>query len=107
MKSTVNKATIDEMHILSIHFQSVVFLSSLSTRHRKNRVEAYNRYTFTSEIKTKRIFKLDMKAINTKFLISLIVVLFSAITEVLCSNISSERNGIRRKCSRDDSRKYC
>ena len=80
MKSTVNKATIDEMHILSIHFQSVVFLSSLSTRYRKNRVEAYNRDTFTSEIKTKRFLKKHMKAINTKFLITLILVTFSAFT---------------------------
>ena len=97
MKSTVNKATIDEMHILTIHFQSEVFLSSISTRHRKNRVEAYKRYTFTSEIKTKRIFKIDMKAINTKFLITLIVVLFSAITEVsaqtvVTNEIVSEEN---------------
>lgn len=70
------------MHILTIHFHSVVFLSSLSTRYRKNRVAAYNRDTFTSEIKTKRFFKIHMKAINTKFLITLILVIFSAITEV-------------------------
>jgi len=54
MESTVNKAIVDEMHILTIHVQSAVFLSSLSTRYRKNRVEAYNSDTFTSEIKTKR-----------------------------------------------------
>ncbi|RAR46990.1 hypothetical protein [Flavobacterium lacus] len=54
MESTVNKAIIDEMHILTIHVQSAVFLSSLSTRYRKNRVEADNQATFTSAIKTKR-----------------------------------------------------
>ena len=70
------------MHVLPTQAQTLVFLSSLSTRYRKNRVVVYNPDTFTSELKTKRIFKIHMKAINTKFLITLIIVLFSVNNEI-------------------------